>query len=210
MSPWFKLKKPNLTFFTTLHKNLQVFPPIVDMGGYGKASGKGAKGPKGGKGKGKAGSQGWMDGWMCGWVGGKVDVIWSWLILFDGFRNPAWKPVEVDKFILLFTWFYASQVVVWDFFHQQYESLFPGISHINPNRIYEGVGRWVLPCQEGIALVAMGGIFRRGALILGQGALFMGKHATLRKKHVKEILAIRDSSLLMWFQNPHACLLQYS
>ena len=26
----------------------------ADMGGYGKASGKGAKGPKGGKGKGKA------------------------------------------------------------------------------------------------------------------------------------------------------------
>ena len=34
----------------------------------------------------------------------------------DG-RNPA--PGDMEN-IVLFTWFYTSQVVVWDFFHQQY------------------------------------------------------------------------------------------
>ena len=57
------------------------------MGGYGKASGKGAKGFKGGKGKGKAGSQG-LDGWV-GWVGGKVDVILELIDTVGWFRNPG-------------------------------------------------------------------------------------------------------------------------
>lgn len=35
----------------------------ADMGGYGKASGKGAKGPKGGKGKGKARMGAAVMGW---------------------------------------------------------------------------------------------------------------------------------------------------
>ena len=39
-----------------------------------------------------------------------------WIRTVDG-RNPA----SVDSyFIPLFTGFYVSQVVVWDFFHQQY------------------------------------------------------------------------------------------
>ena len=41
---------------------------------------------------------------------------WDHIDTVDG-RNPA--PVD-RQLIPLFTGFYTSQVVVWDFFHQQY------------------------------------------------------------------------------------------
>ena len=37
------------------------------------------------------------------------------------FRNPAPAPLEVSSWNpIIYGWFYTSQVVVWDFFHQQY------------------------------------------------------------------------------------------
>ena len=42
------------------------------------------------------------------------------MILLMASRNPVNSPVEVGSFIPLFIRFWTCQVVVWDFFHQQY------------------------------------------------------------------------------------------
>ena len=61
----------------------------------------------------------------------------------DG-RNPA--PLNMWA-IPLFTWFYRSQVVVWDFFHQRYVCIVPTAQVVDdgsePPLSEEGVGRVV-------------------------------------------------------------------
>ena len=66
------------------------------------------------------------------------------------------------------------------------------------------------PLSGRYSLSSDGRYFSPWSLDFGSGRLVHGKICHFEGKHVKEILAIRDSSLLMWFQNPHACLLQYS
>ena len=58
------------------------------------------------------------DGSWSWWQTTLENDIWVNDTKCSWFRNPA--PVEVGSFISLFTGFYTSQVVVWDFFHQQY------------------------------------------------------------------------------------------